>query len=48
MLYINEVVNMFNNAVDSKLYADDLNLHSKIVTEAHTLILQHDLDDMDS
>ena len=25
VLYINDIVNMFNNGVESKLYADDLN-----------------------
>ena len=34
VLYINDVVNMFNYAIESKLYADDLKLHSEIVAEA--------------
>ena len=33
VLYINDVVNMFNNAIESKLYADDLKLYSEIVGE---------------
>ena len=46
MLYINDVVNMFNYAIESKLHADDLKLHSEIVAEADHLILQHGLDDL--
>ena len=37
---------MFNNAIESKLYADDLKLCSQIVAEADNLILQHGLDDL--
>ena len=44
VLYINDVVNMFNNAIESKLYADDLKLYSEIVAEADNLIQQHGLD----
>ena len=46
MLYIKDVVNMFNNSIESKLYADDLTLYSEIVAEADYLILQHGLDDL--
>ena len=30
---------MFNNAIESKLYADDPNLYSEIVTKADLLLL---------
>ena len=45
VLYSNDVVNMFNNAIESKLYADDLKLYSEIVAETEYLIQQHGLDD---
>ena len=44
VLYFSDVVNMFNNAIESKLYADELKLYSEIAAEADNLILQHDLD----
>ena len=37
---------MFNNTIESKLYAYDLKLSSEIVTEADHLILQHGVDDL--
>ena len=37
---------MFNNAIESKLCADDLKLYSEIVVEAYNLILQHGLDNL--
>ena len=37
---------MFNNAIESKLYADDLKLYSEIVAEADNFILQHGFDDL--
>ena len=37
---------MFNNAIEYKLYADDLKLYSEIVAEADHLILQHGIDDL--
>ena len=40
MLYINDVVNIFNIAIESKLYADDLKQCYEIVAEADHLILQ--------
>ena len=46
VLYINDIANMFNNAIESKLYADDLKLCTEIVAEVDTLILQHGLDDL--
>ena len=46
VLYINDIANMFNNAIESKLYADDLKLYTEIVVEVDNLILQHGLDDL--
>ena len=46
MLYINDILNMFNNAIESKLHADDLKLYSEIVAEADHLVIQHGLDDL--
>ena len=37
---------MFNNAIESKLYAYDLKLYSEIVAEADNLILQQGHDDL--
>ena len=46
MLYINDVVNKFNNDIESKLHADDLKLSSEIVIEADGLRLQYGLDSL--
>ena len=47
MLYIDDVVNMFDNAIESKLYADDLKLYCEIfVTEADWLLLQDGFDNL--
>ena len=46
MLYINDTANKFNNAIESKLYADDLKLYTEIVAEVDNLILQNGLDDL--
>ena len=37
---------MLNNAIESKLYADNIKLHFEIMTTAEYLILQHGLRDL--
>ena len=46
VLHSNDVVNTFNNAIESKLYADDRKLYYEIMDEADNLILQYCRDDV--
>ena len=44
LLYVNDVVNIFDNAVEAKLYADDIKLYSCIETVTYEFRLQHNLN----
>ena len=44
MLYINDVVTLFDDKIRCKLYADDVKLYSVVNTQADSLAMQEKLD----
>ena len=48
MLYINDVVTLFDDKIRCKLYADDVKLYSVVNTQADSLAMQEKLDQLET